>query len=67
MYICHCHVVTDTAIARAVGSGARTLAQVCRSTGAGQGCGACVFNVKRVVRTQLESLPRTAAPLAATG
>ena len=29
--------------------GARSLAAVCRSTGAGQDCGACVFSLKRLV------------------
>jgi bacterioferritin-associated ferredoxin len=47
--VCHCHVVNDTAIARAVESGARTLGQVCRATGAGRDCGACVFSVRRLV------------------
>lgn len=49
MIVCHCHVVNDAAIARAVESGARTLGQVCRVTGAGRDCGACVFSVRRLV------------------
>jgi bacterioferritin-associated ferredoxin len=47
--ICHCAVVSDRSVIKAVDSGARTLAQVCRATDAGQDCGACVFNVKRVI------------------
>ena len=49
MIVCHCHVVNDAAIADALGSGARTLSEVCRSTGAGRDCGACVFSVRRLV------------------
>jgi bacterioferritin-associated ferredoxin len=47
--VCHCRVVTDRAVAAAVRDGARSLAGVCRSTGAGQDCGACVFSLKRLV------------------
>ncbi len=50
MIICHCTVVTDQCISHAVQSGARTTAEVCRFTGAGQDCGACVFSVKREVQ-----------------
>ena len=49
MIVCHCHVVNDAAIAAAVDAGARTLGQVCRSTGAGSDCGSCVFSVRRLV------------------
>ena len=49
MIVCHCRVVTDRAVASAVQDGARSLAGVCRSTGAGQDCGACVFSLKRLV------------------
>lgn len=49
MIICHCAAVNDVAIARAYDAGARTTSQVCRSTGAGQDCGSCIFTVKRVV------------------
>jgi bacterioferritin-associated ferredoxin len=50
MILCHCHVVSDRAVATAVLSGARTLAGVCRSTGAGRDCGACVFSVRKAVQ-----------------
>ena len=49
MIVCHCRVVTDRTVAAAVRDGARSLAGVCRSTGAGQDCGACVFSLKRLV------------------
>lgn len=47
--MCHCRVVTDRAVGDAVRVGARSLAGVCRSTGAGQDCGACVFALKRLL------------------
>jgi bacterioferritin-associated ferredoxin len=47
--VCHCRVVTDRAVADAVRAGAGSLSSVCRSTGAGQDCGSCVFSLKRLV------------------
>lgn len=49
MILCHCHFVTDRTVATAVRGGARTLAGVCQSTGAGRDCGACVFSVKQTI------------------
>ena len=49
MIICHCAAVSDRKVSEAVASGAQTLAQVCRVTQAGRDCGACVFNVRRVI------------------
>jgi bacterioferritin-associated ferredoxin len=47
--VCHCGVVNDRAVTDAIRSGASTLAGVCRSTGAGQNCGTCVFSIKRLL------------------
>jgi bacterioferritin-associated ferredoxin len=47
--VCHCRVVTDRHVAEAVSGGARSLAGVCRATGAAQDCGGCVFSLKRLV------------------
>ncbi len=49
MIVCHCRVVTDREVAAAVDRGVRSLAALCRSTGAGQDCGGCVFSLKRLV------------------
>ena len=49
MIVCHCRVVSDRAVADAVREGAGSLGAVCRSTGAGQDCGGCVFSLKRLV------------------
>lgn len=49
MIACHCKVVSDRDINAAIAAGARTVAAVCRATGAGQDCGTCVFSVKAIV------------------
>jgi len=47
--VCHCQVVTDQQVKRAVDNGAHSLAQVCGATGAGRDCGSCVFSLKRLL------------------
>jgi bacterioferritin-associated ferredoxin len=47
--VCHCEVVNDQQITRAIDQGARTVAQVCRATGAGRNCGSCIFTLKRLL------------------
>lgn len=49
MIVCHCRVVSDRDVDDAIAGGARTVAGVCRSTGAAQDCGTCVFTVKALV------------------
>lgn len=49
MIVCQCRVVTDRDVVSAVTAGARTVSSVCRSTGAAQDCGSCVFSVKALV------------------
>ena len=49
MIVCHCAVVSDSAVAAALTSGARSVAQVCRATGAGRDCGSCVFSLKALL------------------
>lgn len=49
MIICQCAAVTDRSLTEAVEAGARSLRQLCRVTNAGRDCGACVFNVRRVI------------------
>lgn len=60
MIVCHCMVVNDDAVERAVANGARTVAQVCGATGAGRNCGSCVFTLKRLLCHHETS---TAAPV----
>lgn len=49
MIVCHCRVVTDQQVKRAVDNGAHSVAQVCGATGAGRDCGSCVFSLKRLL------------------
>jgi bacterioferritin-associated ferredoxin len=58
--VCHCEVVNDRAVVEAIDNGARTVAQVCRSTGAGKNCGSCVFSLKRLL---CEHEPVSASPM----
>lgn len=68
MIVCHCRVVSSGEIAEAMDSGARTVSEVCRLTGAAQSCGTCVFSVRQVVcehearqQTELEEAVREAS------
>jgi bacterioferritin-associated ferredoxin len=47
--VCQCAVVSDGMVTVAVDAGARSVAQVCRSTGAGRDCGSCVFSLKALL------------------
>jgi bacterioferritin-associated ferredoxin len=47
--VCHCVVVNDQQVAHAIDQGARTVANVCRATGAGRNCGSCIFTLKRLL------------------
>lgn len=49
MIVCHCRVVNDDAVARAIDQGASTVSQICGATGAGRDCGSCVFTLKRLL------------------
>ena len=65
MIFCHCAVVGDREVARAIEAGARTVAQVCKATGAGQQCGSCIFSVRRVVCQHGVSTPALEVDVAA--
>ena len=62
MIVCHCRVVSDRTVVDAVRAGARSVSGVCRSTGAGQDCGSCVFSLKRLVCEHGNALVTTSAP-----
>jgi bacterioferritin-associated ferredoxin len=49
MIVCHCGVVSDRDVSASIASGARTLPEICRATGAGRGCGGCVFSVRQLL------------------
>ncbi|MEI7056478.1 (2Fe-2S)-binding protein [Nocardioides sp. CCNWLW239] len=54
MIVCQCRVVTDRDVDAALADGARTVSAICRSTGAAQDCGSCIFSVKKLVTRHLE-------------
>ena len=56
MIVCHCHVVNDRTVDDAVAAGARTVSAICRTTGAGQSCGSCVFSLKRLLCQHVEQV-----------
>lgn len=43
MYVCLCRAVTDSRIREAIDTGATDPVQIAAATGAGTGCGSCVF------------------------
>jgi bacterioferritin-associated ferredoxin len=49
LIVCHCRVVSDRDVDAALAEGARTVAAVCRATGAAQDCGSCIFTLKSLV------------------
>lgn len=59
MIICQCAVVRCEDIRDAVDLGARTVNAVCGATGAGRGCGGCVFTIKRVMCEHRDSQEAT--------
>lgn len=59
MIVCHCEVVSDREVVESIDGGARTLAQVCRATGAGRNCGGCVFSLKRLLCEHGKSVSAT--------
>ena len=68
MILCQCRRVSDRNVALAVLGGARTLGSVCRSTGAGQDCGACVSSVKEAITAVVTLLdPEDAMPSKGVG
>lgn len=54
MIVCQCRVVTDRDVDAALAVGARTVGAACRSTGAAQDCGSCIFSMKTLVQQHLE-------------
>ncbi|GIW41952.1 MAG: hypothetical protein KatS3mg076_2529 [Candidatus Binatia bacterium] len=57
MIFCLCAGVTDEAIEAAIESGARTVAQVSRMTGAARHCGPCREALAEVVRRRIRPEP----------
>lgn len=49
MIVCQCKVVTDRDVHAALADGARSVGAVCRSTGAAQDRGSCIFTMRALV------------------
>lgn len=49
MYVCHCRVVTDRTIRRAVAGGARDVDDVMDACGAGEACGGCIPTIESLL------------------
>lgn len=49
MIVCHCRVVSDSALIDALRTGADSVDTVCRATGAGVTCGGCLPAVVRLI------------------
>ena len=52
MYVCVCNAVTEREVGEAIGSGARTRAEVTRACGAGGDCGSCHAMIRGHARGQ---------------
>ena len=63
MLLCHCHRVSDDAVAAVVSAGATRVGQVVRTTRAGTDCGSCIPQL-RAACAQLR--PRRDGDLAST-
>jgi bacterioferritin-associated ferredoxin len=49
MLVCHRAVVSDREVVSVMAGGACTLAQICRATSAGRGCGSCVPTLRALL------------------
>jgi bacterioferritin-associated ferredoxin len=67
MFVCHCAVVTDQDVLESLANGSRCLADVCRDTGAGRGCGGCVDTLRTLVGRPAAALPSRVEMSRATG
>lgn len=54
--VCSCNSVGEGNLIQAIGTGCRELSSLCKTTGAGTGCGSCRPEVKAILEKQLEVL-----------
>lgn len=54
MIVCHCQVVSDRAIRRAVREGASSTTEVARACGAGGRCGGCSAAVEAIIESETQ-------------
>jgi len=58
MLVCHCHRVSDRAVAQVVESGACRVGQVVRATKAGTDCGGCLQGLREVCERYFDQRDR---------
>jgi len=63
VYICLCRVVTRKAIEAIIQSGARTVDEVARRSGAGTECGKCRRNISKLIEINKNAATRASLPL----
>jgi bacterioferritin-associated ferredoxin len=49
VYVCHCRVVTDREVERAIADGARTIEEIGARCGAGTDCASCHPELERLL------------------
>lgn len=62
MFVCLCNGVTDKAIRKAIGDGARTYRDLSFRTGCGTQCGSCAALSRSLLREELSRLEPHASP-----
>jgi bacterioferritin-associated ferredoxin len=58
--ICHCHAVSDRRIRELVRSGATSVRDVQRRTGAGSGCSGCLSSLREIVEREAHAATQDA-------
>lgn len=56
MLVCHCHVVTDRGVKRAIDHGADTVAEIGAACGAGTCCAGCHPELERLLSERARRL-----------
>jgi bacterioferritin-associated ferredoxin len=60
MIVCSCKAVSDRTVGALVESGARTVEDVARATGAGTDCGCCAGELARILAERTAPCPEPA-------
>lgn len=58
MILCLCERITDGRLRNELAAGAQTVRELCKRTGAGSNCGACVCDIKELVAEAAPLRPR---------
>ena len=55
MYVCVCHAISDSTLRGSIRSGQGDLKSLMKSCGAGSDCGACVKDLKNIIKEHISS------------